>query len=475
MPRRAPAVSFAGMTVVCPSGHGPTPIDVPLKLTIARLSNGISPASLAQAGSDWFVHLLTSPSKQMELAASAARGAQEWSRYLATSMQGLGQQGIRPSSQDRRFARHQWNALPWSAIAQGFLLQQQWWSEATQGVRGVSAHHEEVVAFVARQWLDMWSPSNFVATNPQVLSETWKTGGRNLVSGFVNWSRDATALAGRAPPRGVEEFRVGESVAITPGKVVMRNHFAEVLQYEPSTPRVDKEPVLIVPSWIMKFYILDLTPQDSLVKYLVEQGHTVFMVSWRNPGSEDAGLGMQDYLRRGVIEPIEAVRKICRTAAIHAMGYCLGGTLLAIAAAMLAGQGHHVLKTITLLAGQVDFEEPGELGLFIDESQIAFLEDLMTEHGYLDGVQMAGAFQLINSRDPMSCCACASEAGTGSCSHSRWLRSSGKSMSAMFAVRTSWPAFRAPSAYESASTCSRCLVLLSGWPWMTRMRLFMWM
>lgn len=388
------------MTASRPAGHGPAPIDLPLKLAIARLCNGISPASLAQAGSDWFVHLLTSPSRQLELAAAAARASAQWGSYVLQSMQGgRCEPCAMPRAQDRRFTRQEWDAPPFSAIAQAFLLQEQWWEEATQGVRGVSAHHEEVVAFIARQWLDMMSPSNAIATNPQVLAETWRTGGRNLASGFANWMHDAMALATGGRPRGVEEFRAGETVAATPGKVVMRNHLAELLQYEPATPRVDREPVLIVPSWIMKFYILDLTPQDSLVKYLVAQGHTVFMVSWRNPGSEDAGLGMDDYVQQGVMEPIAAVRKLCPAAGIHAMGYCLGGTLLAIAAAILGERGPRLLKTITLLAAQVDFEEPGELGLFIDDSQISFLEDLMAEHGYLDGVQMAGAFQLINSKD----------------------------------------------------------------------------
>jgi polyhydroxyalkanoate synthase len=179
----------------------------------------------------------------------------------------------------------------------------------------------------------------------------------------------------------------------------MRNRLVELLQYEPATPQVGKEPVLIIPSWIMKFYILDLTPQDSLVKYLVEQGHTVYMLSWRNPGSEDAGLGMEDYVRLGVLEAIAHIRSRHTRTQLHAMGYCLGGTLLAIAAAWLAARGEHPLKTVSLLAAQVDFQEPGELGLFMDESQVAFLEDLMAERGYLDGRQMAGAFQLINSKD----------------------------------------------------------------------------
>lgn len=384
---------------VCPAGHGPDRIDLPLKLAIARAAHGISPSSLAQAQADWLTHLLVSPSRQAALASSALRKSLAWLQYLARVQQGACEDCIEGQPQDKRFGRPEWRMQPFGALAQGFLLQQQWWAEATRGVRGVSRHHEELTAFLARQWLDMLSPSNFVATNPQVLKETWGTGGMNLANGFANWSRDALAVASGGKPRGVENFIPGRDVALTPGKVVMRNHLAELIQYEPSTAKVAKEPVLIVPSWIMKFYILDLTPADSLVKYLVDQGHTVFMVSWRNPGAEDAGLGLEDYLRQGVMAPIDAVRALRPHAGIHAMGYCLGGTLLAIAAAALAERDAHPLKTVSLLAAQVDFEEPGELGLFIDESQIAFLEDVMAERGYLDGRQMAGAFQLINSKD----------------------------------------------------------------------------
>jgi polyhydroxyalkanoate synthase len=374
-------------------------MDRPLKLALARLANGISPASMLMAYADWFAHLLVSPSKNADLAASALRKNLAWLHCATHGWQGECRRCVEPKPEDKRFSARGWELPPYGALSQAFLLQEQWWNEAARGVRGVSPHHEDLVDFTLRQWLDTWSPSNFIATNPQVLQRTVASGGVNLIAGFANWSRDALAVLGNGKPRGVEQFRPGESVAITPGKVVFHNRLIELIQYEPVTARVDAQPLLIVPSWIMKYYILDLTADDSLVRYLVGEGHTVFIVSWRNPGREDSELGMEDYLQSGVMAAAAAVQRRYPRIRFHAAGYCLGGTLLAIAAAVLGARTRNPFATVTLLAGQVDFHEPGELGLFIDESQIAFLEDLMVEHGYLDGREMAGAFQLINSKD----------------------------------------------------------------------------
>jgi polyhydroxyalkanoate synthase subunit PhaC len=379
--------------------HGPAAMDLPLKLAIARMAHGISPASVTGAYADWLSHLLTSPSKRADLAASALRKWLLWLQYLPQALQGRCDPCVQPAPQDKRFAHKQWQVPPFDILAQAFLLQEQWAAEATTGVRGVSKHHEDIVSFTARQWLDTLSPSNFIATNPQVLAETQATGGINLVNGAANWWRDALAVLGDGRPRGVEDFEPGKAVAITPGKVVLRNRLIELIQYEPVTPKVHAQPLLIVPSWIMKYYILDLTPQESLVKYLVAQGHTVFMVSWKNPQGEDRDLSMDNYLELGVLAAVDEVKTRGGAGGMHAMGYCLGGTLLSIAAALLGSAPRNALKTVTLLAAETDFEEPGELGLFIDESQISFLEDRMAERGYLDGRQMAGAFQLINSKD----------------------------------------------------------------------------
>jgi polyhydroxyalkanoate synthase len=245
----------------------------------------------------------------------------------------------------------------------------------------------------------MLSPANFVITNPEVLERTEKTIGANLRQGFVNWLEDTQRWQSGQPPKGTEAYQVGRNVAITPGQVIYRNHLIELIQYTPVTPQARPEPVLIVPSWIMKYYILDLSPHNSLIKYLVDNGHTVFAMSWANPDADDRDLDMEDYLRMGVLDALEVVCAVVPKHKVHAVGYCLGGTLLSIAAAAMARDADDRLASMTLLAAQTDFSEPGELELFIDDSQVAHLEDIMWDRGYLDSTQMAGAFQWMNSND----------------------------------------------------------------------------
>ncbi|HJV51331.1 MAG TPA: alpha/beta fold hydrolase, partial [Noviherbaspirillum sp.] len=234
---------------------------------------------------------------------------------------------------------------------------------------------------------------------PEVLDTTVREGGRNLLRGAMNFVEDLERSVGDKPPLGTEDFRPSKEVAITPGQVVYRNRLIELIQYSAATPEVHAEPILIVPAWIMKYYILDLSPHNSLVKYLVERGHTVFMISWHNPTEHDRDLDMEDYLRLGVLEALNAVRAIVPERKINTVGYCIGGTLLSMAAAYMAQIGDERLNTITLLAAQTDFTEAGELMLFIDDSQLNYLEDIMWKQGYLDNRQMAGAFQLLRSHD----------------------------------------------------------------------------
>jgi polyhydroxyalkanoate synthase len=363
---------------------GETPVrelDRALYAQLAWWTQGLSPASLAAAATDWLVHLAGSPDKQRELVIKAQRKLLRLAASAAASADQNGAPCIAPLPQDRRFAAPEWQAWPFNLIHQAFLFEQQWWYNATTGVPGMTRHHEQVWTFAVRQALDMFSPSNFLLTNPVVLRETWRSGGMNLVMGWHNAIEDASGAAATAPTG----FEPGRGVALTPGKVIYRNRLIELIQYEPATPTVCAEPVLMVPPWIMKYYILDLSPANSLVRYLVGQGHTVFMISWKNPDATDRDLGMDDYLQLGVMAAVDQVAARRPGYAIQALGYCLGGTLLAIAAAAMARDGDERLASLTLLAAQVDFTEPGELGLFIDESQLNFLDNVMAGKGYLDG------------------------------------------------------------------------------------------
>ena len=366
---------------------------------LAKVTGGLSPVSMIGAFGDWLTHLAIAPGKRLELASMASR---QWMRLGEQTLKGSEVQAspcIDPLPQDRRFTAPEWQQWPYNLMYQSFLLNQQWWHCATTGVPGVTRHHEQRVTFAMRQVLDVFSPSNFLLTNPEALSAAVDSGGGSLLQGTRHRVEDAVRLVTRKPPPGMEQFRPGHEVAITPGKVVFRNHLIELIQYTPQTEEVFAEPVLIVPSWILKFYILDLSPENSLVKYLVGKGHTVFMVSWRNPDAEDRDLTMIDYLQSGVMAPIDVVAQIVPQQQIQAVGYCLGGTLLGMAAAAMAREHDERLKALTLLAAALDFTEPGELGLLIGESQLAFLDGMMFKQGYLDGKQMSNTFTLLNSRD----------------------------------------------------------------------------
>ncbi|MBV8380819.1 MAG: alpha/beta fold hydrolase [Paucibacter sp.] len=346
---------------------------------VGRLTGGISPEALALAWADWAMHLAVAPGKRTSLA------LHEWGRPLDVGA-------------DPRFHDPAWQTTPFRDCAEAFLRAERWWSAATHDVPGVSPHHEAVVAFVARQLLDVGAPSNFPWANPQVLAQTAALGGRNLWTGALHWWEDFAKLAA-GPGQAETQFLVGRGVAATPGKVVMRNELVELIQYTPTTARVHAEPVLIVPAWIMKYYILDLSPHNSLVRWLVSQGHTVFCLSWRNVGPEDRALGLDDYRQLGIMAALDAVAHRVPGRRVHATGYCLGGTLLALTAAALARAGDERLASLSLFAAQTDFTEPGELGLFIDSAQLHMLDSMMDRQGVLSAQQMAGAFQMLRSND----------------------------------------------------------------------------
>ena len=375
-------------------------LDRPLHAAVARFTLGVSPTALSQAYTDWLQHILFSPDKQRELVELATR---QWARYFEYCPRACSDRKcphcVEPLPQDKRFAGEAWQHWPFNASYQGFLLSQEWWHRATTGVEGVSRHHEDIVSFMARQLLDVFSPVNFPLSNPEVLKTTVEQGGMNLIRGAANfWEDWRRALIGEKPV-GAEAFKVGHNIAVTPGKVVFRNRLIELIQYAPATEKVYAEPILIVPAWIMKYYILDLSPENSLVKWLTQQGFTVFTISWKNPTAEDRDLGLEDYAALAVGAALDAVSAITPDRKVHAVGYCLGGTLLSTVAAAMARDSDERLKSLTLLAAQTDFTEAGELTLFIDEAQVSFLEHMMAEQGFLDTKQMAGAFQLLRSND----------------------------------------------------------------------------
>jgi polyhydroxyalkanoate synthase len=375
-------------------------IDRAFKANLARLTLGLSPAVLAEQTFDWLAHLAISPGKQLQLIEKGFHKATRLGTFAAQSaVNAEVAPCIAPLPQDRRFEGATWQRWPYNVLYQSFLLTQQWWHNATTGVDGLSARNEARLSFTARQLLDTFSPSNFPWTNPEIIQTTLEQGGQNLVQGFQNFIEDWRRAVSGKPPVGAEQYRVGEQVAVTPGKVVFRNRLIELIQYAPATEQVHAEPVLIVPAPIMKYYILDLSPQNSLVKYLIEHGHTVFMISWKNPSAEDRDLGMDDYRRFGIMAALDAIAAIVPDRKVHAAGYCLGGTLLMIAAATLGRDDDERLASMTLFAAQGDFTDAGELMLFITESQVSYLENLMWDSGYLDTYQMSGAFQILRSND----------------------------------------------------------------------------
>jgi polyhydroxyalkanoate synthase subunit PhaC len=380
--------------------QAPANIDRLLHALMGRLTSSISPASLTLAYVDWLLHVSASPGKCYRLLEKAAHKQVRFLNYAAAVHAGRDPEPcIEPLPQDHRFDDPAWHRWPFNLIHQAFLLQQQWWYDATTGVRGMSLHHEEVVTFMARQLLDTVSPVNCLLTNPKVLDATSREYGFNLLRGQFNLFADWERNIAEKTPYGTENYEPGQQVAISPGDVVYRNRLIELIQYTPTTKDVYADPILIVPAWIMKYYILDLSPHNSLVKYLVERGHTVFMISWHNPVANDRDIGMNDYLHMGVLDALRAVQAIVPGRRVNAVGYCIGGTLLSIAAAYLAQEREETLNSVTLFAAQTDFTEAGGLMLFIDDSQLHYLEDIMWNQGYLDNRQMAGAFQLLRSND----------------------------------------------------------------------------
>ena len=373
-------------------------VDRLARAMLARATQGISPNALAQTWADWALHLAQAPGKRLELMQSAAMTAARLNLWLPYAFADRRHAPpFAPLATDRRFADPGWSQWPFNVYVQYFLAAEAWWAEATRDVPGLVRDREAEVAFMTRAGLDMVSPSNVPWLNPVSIAKTVNDGGFNLVRGATYWLEDADRMLAGRPPAGAERYEVGRNVAATPGKVVYRNDLMELIQYEPATDKVSAEPILIIPAWIMKYYILDLEPQNALMRWLTERGRTVFIVSWKNPDARDREVSLDDYRRLGVMAALDAVSTIVPDRKVHACGYCLGGTILAIAAATMARDGDERIASLTLLASQTDFAEAGEIMLLIDEGQVMLLDDLMWDQGYLDSRQMSGAFQALRS------------------------------------------------------------------------------
>lgn len=367
-------------------------IDRLFQARLSRITCGLTPAGMTEVYASWLAHLALCPGRMVALACFPLHST----KVQACDAMNPSKPQLPP---DPRFKSADWSSYPWKSYVDIFHGCEEFWDLATKNIPGLAPQYERAISFSARQMLDAISPANSLLTNPEILFETIKRGGANLADGAVNAIEDFIRNKAGEPAVGMDDFKVGENVATAKGKVVFRNDLMELIQYDPVTQDVYKEPVLILPAWIMKYYILDLSPDNSMVKWLVEQGHTVFIVSWKNPGAEDRDKGMDDYIRDGSLAALEAVSSITDGAKIHLTGYCLGGTLAMITAALLAHDGDERLKSLSLLAAQGDFTEAGEMMIFVTPSEVAYLENMMWADGYLDTKQMAGAFQMLRSYD----------------------------------------------------------------------------
>jgi polyhydroxyalkanoate synthase len=309
---------------------------------------------------------------------------------------------IEADPKDKRFRADAWQQNEiFDFIKQSYLLSARYVQDVVRQAEGLDPKTAQKVDFYARQFVDAMSPTNFVLTNPEVLRRTAETGGENLLRGLNNLLGDLERGRGKLSIKMTDAnaFKLGENIAVSPGKVVFQNELMQLIQYAPSTETVLRRPLLILPPWINKFYILDLRPRNSLVRYLVNQGHTVFMVSWVNPDEHLADAGFDDYMVKGVFAALDAIKTCTGESDVNAIGYCLGGTLLATTLAWMARRGDARIKSATFLVTMLDFAEAGELGVFIDEEQLSALEEKMRTRGFLEGGDMATTFNMLRAND----------------------------------------------------------------------------
>ncbi len=307
-----------------------------------------------------------------------------------------------PAKGDNRFKDAEWeDHFLFDFMKQSYLITARHIHDAVSDVEGLPENSQKKVNFFTRQFIDALSPSNFAITNPEVLRETVKSHGHNLLSGLNNLLRDIEAGDGqlRVKMSDPTAFEIGRNVGTTPGKVVFQNELIQLLQFEPTTDKVLKRPLLIVPPWINKYYILDLRQSNSFIKWATDQGHTVFIISWVNPDEKMAQKSFDDYLTQGALAAVDAVCKQTGEQEVNCVGYCLGGTLLASTMGYLASKKDKRIASATFFVTLLDFSVPGELGVFIDDQQITSLEKKMEKRGYLEGAEMAGTFNMLRAND----------------------------------------------------------------------------
>ena len=359
---------------------------------------------IAQAFFEAWAKLLADPFK---LAEAQLRYWQDtaslWQRSMLKLMGQDATPVVEPGHGDRRFKHEDWEQnFLYDYIKQSYLIAARHLHRTLGRVEGLDGQTAKKVDFYTRQYIDAVSPSNFLLTNPEVLRETVASGGRNLVKGLNNLLEDVTRGGGdpvRLRMTDENAFKLGINIATTPGTVVFQNNLMQLIQYYPANGPVFRRPLLIIPPWINKYYILDLRDKNSFVKWAVEQGHTVFMISWVNPDETLADKRFEDYLVEGTLAALDAIEKAAGEREVNAIGYCLGGTLLACTLGYLAAKRDERIASGTFFASMIDFEEAGELEVFIDEKQVAALEKRMQERGYLEGSEMATTFNMLRAND----------------------------------------------------------------------------
>jgi polyhydroxyalkanoate synthase len=326
-----------------------------------------------------------------------------WQSFILKTLGQAVDPVIAPKKSDKRFKYADWEEhLVFDYIKQSYLITSRYLHSVVAGVEGLDFETRKKVDFYTRQFIDAVAPTNFVMTNPQVLDKTWRTGGTNLVTGFANLLSDIERSGGselRIKMTDPNAFKLGENIAVTKGKVIYQNELMQLLQYAPATQKVNQRPLLIIPPWINKFYILDLRKNNSFIKWAVDHGHTVFVISWVNPDAELADKDFEDYLLEGPLTALDVIKKATGETAINAIGYCLGGTLLASLLAYLAEKKMSSIVSATFFTTLIDFTDPGELSVFTDDRTLELLEARMKMQGYLDSHEMAHAFNLLRSND----------------------------------------------------------------------------